>query len=144
MAEASVFGAEEGRTVDLGPHRGVMYVGDADIMVGVFTLSPGGDPPPPHYHELQHEAVLVLEGEAELFDETRTYRAGPGTVGIVPPGVVHGLRVVGDSPLKVVGIHTPRDEAVTLLEAMSEAFRVADDPQKMMEILSRADIKLAG
>ena len=142
MAEARVFEPDQGRTIEFGPHRGVVYVGDADVALGVFTLVSGGDPPPPHYHERQHEAVLVLEGEAELTDGTRTWRAGPGWVGVVPPGVVHGLRVLSDS-LKIVAVHTPREEAVTLWDTMAEAFGAADDPQKMMEILSRADIKIA-
>lgn len=41
------------------------------------------------------------------------------------------------------GIHAPKDEGVKLVEAMAEAFRAADDPQKMMEILSKAGFKLA-
>ncbi len=143
MAEARVFEPDQGRTIEFGPHRGVVYAGDADVALGVFTLVPG-EAPPPHYHERQHEAVLVLEGEAEASDGTRTYRIGPGTVAVIPPGAVHALQVLGDSPLKVVAVHTPKQEALTLWETMAEAFRFADDPQKMVETLSRADIKLVG
>ncbi len=106
-------------------------------------MSADAPPPPAHRHKTITETVLVLDGEIELTDGKRTFPGLPGTAVTVPPGVVHGFRVV-QGPSRLVVISTPGDASEELVRAMVEAFAVGDDPGRMAEILSRADIEIVG
>lgn len=144
MAGAAAYQPGEGRALDFGPHRGVLKTAEgANIVPTEVTMVPGGDPPL-HMHKTIHECVYVLEGEVEFVDESRTYPGKAGSVVTIPPGAVHGLRVVGTKPARVLTVCTPAEPAITMLEAMAEAMSAADDPQKMMEILSKADMQIVG
>src|SRR5436309_1238034 len=93
-----VFQPGEGQALDLGPNRWFTKRGTAgsEVVVGEIELSPGSDLPPAHSHKPINEAFYVLEGEVELTDGKRTWRAGPGTAMDIPTGGVHGItRVVG-------------------------------------------------
>jgi quercetin dioxygenase-like cupin family protein len=66
-----------------------------------FELEPGAVLPV--HTDSGEELLLVLEGvaEATIGDETGTVRAGD--VAVVPALAPHGLRNVGDVPVRVVG-----------------------------------------
>jgi hypothetical protein len=59
---------------------------------------------PIHAHA-SDEVIRVLEGEllVRVGDERRTCH--PGDLAVVPPGVLHGFRVVRDAVLEVVAEH---------------------------------------
>jgi len=144
MTGAAVFQPGEGQTLDLGPNRWFTKRGaeGSEVVVGEIELAADGDLPPLHSHKTINEAFYVLEGEVELTDGKQTWRAGPGTAMDIPTGVLHGIKKVLSGKPRMLIIHTPAKPALALLEALSEAFR-AGDPQKMGEILSKVDIKLA-
>jgi quercetin dioxygenase-like cupin family protein len=146
MSELVVLQAGEAREVfALGPHAGRIVCAAEDSAgayhVAEWTMS--ADAPPPHRHKTITETMIVLAGELELTDGQRTFPGRPGTAVTIPPGVVHGFKVV-EGPSRLVVISTPGDKTDELVRAMVEAFAVADDPARMAEILSRADIELVG
>jgi mannose-6-phosphate isomerase-like protein (cupin superfamily) len=69
---------------------------------GVFSLAeaivPAGGGPPPHIHDDEDEAFVVLAGELLLEADERTLPAPAGTVLYVPKGTRHGFRNVGATP----------------------------------------------
>ena len=76
------------------------------IRTGIQTSQPG-------YATRLHshpyvEVLTVVEGrgEAWLDGEEGTIAMEPGVTISIPPGRVHGFRVVGDEPLVTYGIHT--------------------------------------
>jgi quercetin dioxygenase-like cupin family protein len=75
--------------------------GTGDSAVVSFELDPGAVLPV--HTDSAEELLLVLEGvaEATIGDETGTVRAGD--VAVVPALAPHGLRNVGDVPVRVVG-----------------------------------------
>ena len=58
---------------------------------------------PPHRH-VEDEFFVVLEGIAEFYLEGRTKVVGPNTALYCASGLEHGIRNVGDAPLKYLVI----------------------------------------
>ena len=148
MGEAVVLQPGDAREVlELGPHRGRIVCTSADtgraFHIAEWTMSADAPPPPAHRHKSITETVLVLDGELELTDGTRTFPGVSGTAVTAPPGVVHGFKVL-QGPSRLLVISTPGDVSEELVRAMVEAFAVADDPGRMAEIHSRADIEIVG
>src|SRR5262245_10484619 len=57
-----------------------------------------GEGPPNHVHYTRDEVFFILEGTYELTIADRTATAGPGTIALIPRGVVHRFKNVGDMP----------------------------------------------
>jgi quercetin dioxygenase-like cupin family protein len=76
-------------------------VGTAASAAVLFELSPGATLAT--HTDSAEEILLVLEGEAEaaVGEETGSLRAGE--LAVVPAMVPHGVRNVGDRPLRVLG-----------------------------------------
>lgn len=74
--------------------------------LGVLEAQPGASVPL-HRHGDSSEYLFVLEGEAEMYINARKIlvRAGDGIQ--IPPGIEHGVTVVGEQPLKAVQLYTP-------------------------------------
>jgi len=70
-------------------------------------LPVGARPPGIHRHPHQDESVTVVKGRirARIGDEEREY--GPGESAVLPKGVWHDFRVVGDSEAEVIGRASP-------------------------------------
>jgi mannose-6-phosphate isomerase-like protein (cupin superfamily) len=60
-----------------------------------------------HEHDDHTDSFYVLSGEADFQVGDEVVRAGPGSFIAVPPGVIHGFRVSGDSELRLLNIHAP-------------------------------------
>lgn len=73
------------------------------------TTQPGLGPPV-HVHEHQWEYFRVLAGEFEFLIGDERYRAGPGSVAVVPPNTRHGFRNVADTDSTLEFIVTPGGE----------------------------------
>ncbi|MCB1739372.1 MAG: cupin domain-containing protein [Gammaproteobacteria bacterium] len=78
------------------------------------TVQPGGEAEP-HLHQTEHQIFYVLEGACDVtLGEAPPVRCGPGTVVRIPPGLLHRVVVVGESPMKGIIIYSPplgpRDE----------------------------------
>jgi mannose-6-phosphate isomerase-like protein (cupin superfamily) len=60
-----------------------------------------------HVHQEEDDAFYILEGEMTFVLEEGEVKAGPGAFVLVPPGVEHGFRNDGDSPVRMLNIHAP-------------------------------------
>ncbi len=77
------------------------WAGAADSAVVYFEIQPG-DRLATHTDSAEEVLYIVAgEGEAEVGDERA--RVSAGDLAVVPAMVPHGLRNVGDEPVKVVG-----------------------------------------
>lgn len=84
-------------------------VGDAQ---GSTPMRVGIQTSPPGYRTRTHchpylEVLTVLEGRGEgwIEGEDRIVELEPGVTLVFPPNARHWFRVVGDRPLKTLGVH---------------------------------------
>lgn len=90
---------------------------DTDGRVTVFEqTTPSGWGPPRHVHANEDEIVYVLDGiyDMSLGDERRTVSAGG--CAILPRGIPHGFRSVGETPGRFVCVVSPGGFEEYLLE----------------------------
>lgn len=85
---------------------------ETDRVMGVFVEVDPGHACERHTHDVE-ELLLVQQGTLEftVADAVTTQVAGELTV--VPPGVPHGFRNVGDTPAGVLGIMPTKDATTT-------------------------------
>jgi quercetin dioxygenase-like cupin family protein len=78
---------------------------------GSFSLATVTSPPgalvPPHAHDRESEAFLVLQGEYEFTLEQGVVKAPAGTFIFVKPGEMHGFRNIGTTTAKLFDLHSP-------------------------------------
>jgi mannose-6-phosphate isomerase-like protein (cupin superfamily) len=60
-----------------------------------------------HVHAAEDDAFYIVEGEMTFVFGDETAAAPPGTFVLVPPGVPHGFRNDGPSPVRMLNIHAP-------------------------------------
>lgn len=108
----------------LPPRGGGEVVADkprryAEIKLGVeelclveFRHSPGERGPDPHIHHTHTDGFLVLEGEwtFELGPDRELVTGGPGTLVLIPPGLVHTFRNESAADARCINIHAPGAE----------------------------------
>ena len=83
---------------------------DGTAVGGAYSLMEEtfwSDSTPLHAHVAAEESFYVLDGEVELHVEGRATTAGPGAFVTVPRGVVHGLRRLGATPVRMLTIISP-------------------------------------
>lgn len=68
---------------------------------------PPGEGPPPHLHQREEEIFVVLEGEVTFLAGDCPTTTGPGTVVLIPRGVVHTFRNSGGSTARMLILVTP-------------------------------------
>lgn len=78
---------------------------------GAYSLTdsmvpPQGDPPP-HIHHREDEAFRVLEGELEVLVGENKFKAGAGSFGHLPKGVLHSYQNVGTGPARLLTLMVP-------------------------------------
>ncbi len=90
--------------------------GSTPIRTGI-QVSPPGYATPEHAHPYV-EVITVLEGRGEAWsaDGGETVALEPGVTLVLEPGVRHAFRVIGDSPLKTLGIHASPHRIVDIAE----------------------------
>jgi quercetin dioxygenase-like cupin family protein len=81
-----------------------------------YVTGPSYQGATPHFHEHHTDAFVVLEGELEFTLGRETIRGGPGTVAVVPPGVVHAVTSTGGRA-RFLNIHSPDAGFVEFLRA---------------------------
>lgn len=97
----------------------------------VIETPPGGGPPP-HWHDLEDEWFLVLEGQAEFFKDGAWTAVPAGSAVFAPRGAVHAFRNAGETMLKQV-VHTSPSGFETFFSRMAGAFHREGGPD-MAEI----------
>lgn len=80
------------------PRKQTLAAGDG-LFLGL-NVHGEGDGQPPHTHDDQDKAYVVVEGEGDFTVGPRTERCGAGTTVWAPAGVVHG--VVNPGPARLV------------------------------------------
>jgi mannose-6-phosphate isomerase-like protein (cupin superfamily) len=60
-----------------------------------------------HVHADEDDAFYIVEGEMTFTLGERDVAAPPGTFVLVPPGVEHGFRNDGDTPVRMLNLHAP-------------------------------------
>lgn len=94
--------------IALGPNQTLRVLrSDADALEIEAMWTPGGTPPPPHFHPGQDERFEILEGAmtAVVGDELRVLHAGE--VLDIPRGTVHAMWNAGDAAARASWRVTP-------------------------------------
>ncbi|HKZ08226.1 MAG TPA: cupin domain-containing protein [Methylomirabilota bacterium] len=109
-------------------------LGDAEggfpIRTGIQTSQPGYEAPL-HSHPYT-EILHVLEGRAEAWlegQEAHPTPLGPGDTIAIPPDTRHAFRVVGDTPMRLLGTHLSPRRIVSYAdgsETDARGYRVGD------------------
>lgn len=73
----------------------------------IEQILPPGFAPPPHVHHGEDEAFYILEGQLSFSCGDRTWQAVPGTFVFLPRDIVHGFRVEGPQPARLLQLNTP-------------------------------------
>jgi mannose-6-phosphate isomerase-like protein (cupin superfamily) len=73
---------------------------------GIIEIAPGRQLDE-HVHDGEDDAFYIVEGEMTFTAGDEEIAAPPGTFVLVPPGVVHGFRNIGDIPVRMLNIHAP-------------------------------------
>jgi quercetin dioxygenase-like cupin family protein len=74
--------------------------GAPNFAMRLFELDPGGSTPL-HEHAWEHE-VFILEGRAEVVQDTGPTPIAPGDAILLMPGERHQIRSVGDTPVRLL------------------------------------------
>jgi mannose-6-phosphate isomerase-like protein (cupin superfamily) len=105
----------ESRTVVVAPGGG-HRVGNVEFLartadtprfnLGIIEIAPGRELDA-HVHRDEDDSFYILEGEITFVVEAETVPAPPGTFVLIPPGVEHGFRNDGTTPVRMLNIHAP-------------------------------------
>jgi quercetin dioxygenase-like cupin family protein len=77
-----------------------LVTGGNGALVEVVGLPGSG--PPPHIHRRVDEVYCLLEGELEVLDGDRTFKAKAGSVFRIPKGTLHAWRNKSGEPAKTL------------------------------------------
>jgi uncharacterized cupin superfamily protein len=96
---------------ELGEFGGCSHVG-----VSIEEVPPGRQNYPMHYHMLEEEHLLALEGTATLRLGSHTYELAPGSYVVFPAGqkVGHAVINTGDAPFRYLIIGERDDREVVV------------------------------
>jgi quercetin dioxygenase-like cupin family protein len=99
-------------------------VGTDEVMLVMNTIDPVMEPAP-HSHTFCQIACIVA-GRARYTVGPETYDVGPGSVLVIPAGVVHHIEPTGDDPVLNLDVFAPpRADYAHLVEWMSDKFAVS-------------------
>ena len=73
----------------------------------MFDTTPPGNGPPPHFHSMEDELFLVVEGHISFFVEGTWTEVAPGGAVYFPRGTTHCYRNVGTTPSRQWILTTP-------------------------------------
>lgn len=122
---AKVATLDTSERVEFGPlahYLPLMADGSTPMRTGVQVSAPGYVAPM-HSHPYE-EMLFIIEGEAEVWTEgaeDKKRRLGPGDTCSMPPGVPHSFAVVGDRPMKLLGIHHNAERIVEYHDRETDA-----------------------
>jgi len=111
--------------VEFGPlsfYHPLVADGDTPVRTGIQTAAPGYVASM-HWHPYT-ELLFIIDGEAEVWlqgEEATPHRLKAGDCVAVPPETPHGFRVLGDKPLRLLGIHASAERVTTYLERETDA-----------------------
>ena len=80
--------------------------GSVHTGLAIAELAPGGTLAP-HVHSYE-ESFYVLSGEAVVRVGDQSYRVGPGDLGALKVGTLHGWRAIGSQPVRWLQMAAPQ------------------------------------
>jgi quercetin dioxygenase-like cupin family protein len=92
--------------IALGPGEGPVKADRPELSLLEVTFD-AGKGVAPHFHKRHSDSFYVLEGEVEFHVGDDVVHGTPGSYVLAPPNVVHHFRVVGDTPARMLNLHTP-------------------------------------
>ncbi|MHC2256786.1 cupin domain-containing protein [Bradyrhizobium embrapense] len=100
--------AAAARTFKLTPHESVtVREVRSDHLTVEVVYSPGGRPPPAHFHPAQDEHFEILAGRLHVVLDGQKKELGPGATCDVPRGTPHRMWNAGSDPVRAVWVTTP-------------------------------------
>lgn len=69
-------------------------------------LPPGGSSPV-HIHHNEVECIYVMEGTLQFLCDENVWDSSPGTWVMMPKGVRHGIKAVGETPVRFLEFFLP-------------------------------------
>ena len=107
--------------------------GDTPVRTGIQTSAPGYVAPM-HWHPYT-ELLFIIDGEAEVWlqgEENAPHRLTAGDCVALPPDIPHSFRVVGDRPMRLLGIHSSPTRISTYFDRKTDAngYPIADSVVK--------------
>ena len=100
----------EGDVVADKPERyAEIKLGIDELSLVEFRYGPGVKGPELHIHRTHTDGFYVLEGEwtFEVGPDRELVTGGPGTLVLIPPGLVHTFRNESDADARCINIHAP-------------------------------------
>lgn len=107
---------------------------------------PPGYMTPPHVHDSEDEAFLVLDGALDLVLGADRITVGTGQSAFAPRGIPHQLQNTSGKPVRVIAISTPPGFGEFVRAAGEPADAgppPAVQPEKLMATAARFGIRLA-
>jgi mannose-6-phosphate isomerase-like protein (cupin superfamily) len=114
----------------------------------IEQLLPPGFAPPPHVHHGEDEAFYILDGHLTFICGEHTWDAPVGTFVFLPRDVVHGFRVVGDQPARLLQFNMPAGLEQMFVEAGEPAEERTVPPagppriEKLLALTSRYNFEI--
>jgi quercetin dioxygenase-like cupin family protein len=100
-----------GKSVWIGDRELVTFKETGKDTGGQFALVEvvglPGSGPPPHIHHSVDEVYCLLEGELEVLDGERTFKASAGSVFHIPKGTLHAWRNATKEPARTLLLIVP-------------------------------------
>ena len=110
--------------------------GDTPVRTGIQTSAPGYVAPM-HSHPYV-ELLFIIEGEADVWlqgEEDAPKRLKAGDCVALPPDIPHSFSVVGDKPMRLLGIHANPTRVSTYFDRKTDAsgYPIVDSVVKAAE-----------
>jgi len=121
--------------VEFGPlsfYHPLVADGDTPVRTGIQTANPGYQATM-HWHPYT-ELLFIIEGEADVWlqgEEDAPHRLKAGDCVAVPPETPHTFKVIGDKPLRLLGIHANSERVTTYIGRKTDehGYPVYDQPK---------------
>ena len=129
--DAIVLKPGEGEVVvDTRERSIVLKAGLEQLTLSEFRYGPGLRGPVPHVHHRHVDGFYVLEGELQVLlgHDWQRAVAGPGTLVLVPPGVLHTFANDGDADARFLNLHAPDAGFADVLHGDRSGFDNEDWP----------------
>lgn len=133
METAKIARLAESECVEFGPlahYNPLIGDGETPVRTGIQTSQPGYVAPM-HQHPYV-ELLFIIEGEAEAWLEGQEDAPTPLKAGdciALPPNISHSFRVVGDRPMRLLGIHHSPERIV----AYKDGTQTGDDGYAVLD-----------
>ncbi len=116
----------------------------------IEQVLPPGFAQPPHVHHGEDEAFYILDGHLTFTCGERTWDAPAGTFVFLPRDIVHGFRVVGNQPARLLQFNMPAGLEQMFAEAGEPALELTLPPvgppqvDRLLAAMARYNVEIAG